>query len=290
MGAPKYVVMQEEEGRQEMERTWKPIAAGILCIVAGIIVLIPVMVFGRWSPIIGGIGLIVFAPLIPLILFGILPIVGGIYALRRRRWGLALAGSICCPLVGFVILGFYFLFGFIGSIAVWPRTPEFGDTIPTLIGFIVAFVIFGILPIVFVILGKREFKANALVSALYREESADACYKRGDAYDETGKYDKAITSYSKAIELDPNHALSYYNRGCAYGEIGAYDKAIADYNKAIELNPNDALAYYNRGLACSKRGEVPKAVSDLEKCIELSTDPELTKDAQQALLETKNSP
>jgi len=155
--------MQEEEGRQETERTWKPIAAGILCIIAGIVGLIPFILvaalvvgassmFGDMPPVIS------LAAMIPLILFGIVPIVGGICALRRRRWGLALAGSICCPLAGFVILGFYFLYVLIGSIAVWPRTPEFGDPIPMLIGFIVGFVIFGILPIVFIILGKREFK------------------------------------------------------------------------------------------------------------------------------------
>jgi len=145
-----------------MERTWKPTAAGILCIYAGIIGLIPVMavavLFVVASSMFGDIPFIIFAVLIPLILFGILPIVGGIYALRRRRWGLALAGSICCPLACFVILGFYFVLSFIGSVAVWPRTPESGDTIPMIIGFIVGFVIFGILPIVFVILGRREFK------------------------------------------------------------------------------------------------------------------------------------
>ncbi|OGO03722.1 MAG: hypothetical protein A2Y60_04025 [Chloroflexi bacterium RBG_13_54_9] len=121
-------------------------------------------------------------------------------------------------------------------------------------------------------------------------DSADAYHNRGDAYDQMGEYGKAIADYNKAIELDPNYASAYYNRGCAYGEIGAYDKAVADYNKAIELNPNDSLAYYNRGLAHSKRGEVSKAVSDLVKCIELSTDPELSKDAQQALDEAKRSP
>lgn len=121
-------------------------------------------------------------------------------------------------------------------------------------------------------------------------DNADAYYNRGDAYDEMGEYGKAIADYNKAIQLNPNLASAYYNRGCAYGEIGAYDKAIADYNKAIELNPNDSLAFYNRGLAYSKRGEVPKAVSDLEKCIGLSTDPELTKDAQQTLSEIKKSP
>lgn len=120
--------------------------------------------------------------------------------------------------------------------------------------------------------------------------NADAYCERGDFYYETDEYDKAIVDYNRAIELAPNHASAYFNRGCAYGEIGAYDKAILDYNRAIELNPNNALAYYNRGLAYREKGEVPKTVSDLEKSISLSTDPELTKDAQQALSEIKNSP
>ena len=120
--------------------------------------------------------------------------------------------------------------------------------------------------------------------------NADAYYERGDAYDELGEYEKAIADYNKAIKLDPNHALAYFNRAYAYGEIGEYNKAIADYSKAIELNPSDAQAYYNRGLDYHNKGEVPKAVSDLEKCIGLSTDPELTKAAQQGLYEVKNSP
>lgn len=119
---------------------------------------------------------------------------------------------------------------------------------------------------------------------------ADAYSKRGDAYGEMGEYDKAIADYNKAIELDPNHALAYFNRAYAYGEIGEYKKAIADYSKTIELNPSDAQAYYNRGLDYHNKGEMPKAVSDLEKCIGLSTDAELTKAAQQDLLEIKNSP
>jgi len=121
-------------------------------------------------------------------------------------------------------------------------------------------------------------------------DNADAYYERGDFYYEMDEYNKAIADYSKAIELDSGHALAYFNRAYAYGEIGEYNKAIADYSKAIELNPSDAQAYYNRGLDYHNKGEVPKAVSDLEKCIGLSTDAELTKAAQQDLLEIKNSP
>lgn len=41
----------------------------------------------------------------PLIVFGIVAIVGGIYALRREVWGLALAGSICALIGPWGILG-----------------------------------------------------------------------------------------------------------------------------------------------------------------------------------------
>ena len=108
-----------------MERTWKPTVAGILCIIAGtinVIFCIVVVVFGS---IIGAFfgfevvwGWSTFA--IPLIISGIIAIVGGIYALRRKVWGLALAGSICALIGPWAILG--------------------------------------LLAIIFVSLGKREFK------------------------------------------------------------------------------------------------------------------------------------
>ena len=65
-----------------MERTWKPTTAGILAIIAGIVGIIG----GCWF---AGI------PIIGMIAVGIVALIGGIYALRRRLWGLALAGAIC---------------------------------------------------------------------------------------------------------------------------------------------------------------------------------------------------
>ena len=90
-----------------MERTWKPTTAGILCIIAGVIQVIGGTVvaalggfaggfFGMgWLAAIGG----------PLIVFGVVAIVGGVYALRRRVWGLALAGSICALVGPWAVLG-----------------------------------------------------------------------------------------------------------------------------------------------------------------------------------------
>ena len=105
-----------------MEKTWKPTAAGILCIIGGVINTI-------WGIVFAVIGGLTGAPFgmgwlgaigAPAIVFGIIAIIGGIYALRRKIWGLALAGSICA-LIG-------------------PGG------------------ILGILAIIFVVLGKGEFK------------------------------------------------------------------------------------------------------------------------------------
>ena len=90
-----------------MERTWKPTTAGILCIIAGAIGVITGIIVAAISGIIAtflGIALTGVFGVPPLIL-GIIAIIGGIYALRRRVWGLALAGSICALIGPGTILG-----------------------------------------------------------------------------------------------------------------------------------------------------------------------------------------
>ena len=103
-----------------MEKTWKPPTAGILSIIAGVFGLIGAIVVGLIGGTIGGlelipgVGMLLAAIEIPLIIIAIIAIVGGIYALKRRIWGLALAGTICSllciwllgiPAIIFVILG-----------------------------------------------------------------------------------------------------------------------------------------------------------------------------------------
>lgn len=83
---------------------WMPLAAGILDLVAGV----PALFFGivlavglgMLGGLIGGlggvpgVGTIMGAIAVPMIIFAIIAIVGGVFALRKRIWGLALAGSI----------------------------------------------------------------------------------------------------------------------------------------------------------------------------------------------------
>ncbi|MDH4269489.1 MAG: hypothetical protein OEV52_04235 [Dehalococcoidia bacterium] len=140
-----------------MERTWKPKAAGILCIIGGIggvffgiVVLVLLFVYiwgvpdtpGRQPPTeLPG---LLNESLIFLLIWGILGIiaivmavVGGVYALRRRIWGLALAGSIC------TLIGPWGLLGIL---------------IPSTMPWMLPFAIPGILATMFIVRGKREFE------------------------------------------------------------------------------------------------------------------------------------
>jgi len=87
-----------------MQRSWKPIVAGILNIVAGVIPLVlalPMAVLADEPPVIEIPPAELITPtwiygLIAVgIVLAVIAIIGGIMALKRRKWGLALAGSIC---------------------------------------------------------------------------------------------------------------------------------------------------------------------------------------------------
>ena len=107
-------------------QTWKPTIAGILDIVAGaggiivwFLLVLGILVFGffstsssfgevlNWS---NAVLLIIVILAIPFVALSILSIVGGVFALRRRIWGLALAGSIgaifCSTVLGVVAIIF----------------------------------------------------------------------------------------------------------------------------------------------------------------------------------------
>ena len=97
--------------------------------------------------------------------------------------------------------------------------------------------------------------------------------RQGDRYYDLGQYEKAVESYSAAIDMQPNNAYFYNARGCAYNGLGEYEKAISDFDKAIKLDSEFVDAYNNRGYAYGSLGKYEKAISDFDKAIELG--PEL---------------
>ncbi len=130
-----------------------------------------------------------------------------------------------------------------------------------------------------------------------------AYVQRGFAYFFDRDYIKALTDYSKAIEIDDRDYVPYYCRALTFEKLGKqreadhdykraeqrapkstpwyihagndyamkgqYAQAIEQYTKAIELDPKIALAYNNRGVAYSESKKYTEAVADLTRAIKL---------------------
>jgi len=83
-----------------VKRTGKPTTAGILSIIAGVVAfLLFILIASTDGP--EGVGGAIAG--LSLIAVGILAIIGGVFTLRRRIWGLALAGAICAILTSLVL-------------------------------------------------------------------------------------------------------------------------------------------------------------------------------------------
>ena len=86
---------------------------------------------------------------------------------------------------------------------------------------------------------------------------------------ELGRFDEAVTSYDKALALDPNDAEAFYNRGGALEELKRFDEAVASYDKAIALKGDYAEAFSNRGVALQALGRLSEAVTSYNRAIAL---------------------
>ena len=68
-----------------------------------------------------------------------------------------------------------------------------------------------------------------------------------EAQAEGGHQERALSSFSRAVQDFPESPLAWNNRGMYRQKLGQMQGAIADFNKAIELRPTYHVALTNRG-------------------------------------------
>ncbi len=112
-----------------------------------------------------------------------------------------------------------------------------------------------------------------------RAAVAEAFYERGkERRYSGGNYKDTITDYTRAVELDPNHAaarcdLAWLQAACPVPELRDTDQAVANATRACELThwtDHRYLAALAAVSACV--GDFASAVSWQKKAIELLTD------------------
>jgi lipoprotein NlpI len=100
---------------------------------------------------------------------------------------------------------------------------------------------------------------------------ADPAYlMRGMAQLHAARYAEAVTSFTKAIEWDPEEAWAFSGRGYGRCRLKDFDGARADLDKALELDPRNADAWNARGIVRAHFKDYSGAVADCTRAIELN--------------------
>jgi len=99
---------------------------------------------------------------------------------------------------------------------------------------------------------------------------APAHLTRGMLYNETGKYQKALTEFQKALELDASNADAYRGRASAFVALGQTEEAENIYKKAISIKPDYWGGYNDLGVFYFQQSRYEEAIIQFQHVIELT--------------------
>lgn len=101
-------------------------------------------------------------------------------------------------------------------------------------------------------------------SPILMEKTVLDCIKKAREYLKRGETSKALTFFSKAIELSPNSPDTYNERALAYMRNGELEKALNDLDHVLKIDPQIIEAYLNKAIVYLK-------LKDYEKGIDAAT-------------------
>ncbi|WP_233148333.1 tetratricopeptide repeat protein [Rhodopirellula sp. MGV] len=102
------------------------------------------------------------------------------------------------------------------------------------------------------------------------EVSSEVFVANGRLWESANNYEKAMESYGKALEKNPNDSAALAHIARLHFRQNNYQKAAEYFGKAIKENPEDAGLYNDLGLTLSKLGNHSAAASTIEQALKLS--------------------
>lgn len=84
-------------------------------------------------------------------------------------------------------------------------------------------------------------------------------YNQGVDYYKLGEYEKSITAFKQAIEIEPNYTDAYYNLGSILEFMKQDEAALSVFQKLIIRNPMDYEAVYKAAELSARLGKKDNA-------------------------------
>ncbi|HUP25374.1 MAG TPA: tetratricopeptide repeat protein [Thermoanaerobaculia bacterium] len=95
-------------------------------------------------------------------------------------------------------------------------------------------------------------------------EDASTLHNLGIALLSLDRWDEALATLRRAVELDPRSRAASFSLGSALADLGRHEEALPFYQRAHELDPAEKVIHADWATLLAKVGEVPRALAELE--------------------------
>ena len=102
--------------------------------------------------------------------------------------------------------------------------------------------------------------------------TANDYVEQGKALYFEGRYDDAIASHDKAIQIESDNPRAWFSKGAVLTKLQQYQDAIACYDRATQIKPDFSEAWFGRGTALAKLQQYPDAIASYDQVIQIKPD------------------
>ena len=112
-----------------------------------------------------------------------------------------------------------------------------------------------------------------LTTQIFAQTDIENFVNEGIQFHDNGDYEKAIETYKKALQLDPNSTLVNYEIALSYFTKGNYKESIKYSDVVLKQNKDYMLqAYMTKGSALDMLGKTKESIKLFEKAIKETID------------------
>ena len=120
----------------------------------------------------------------------------------------------------------------------------------------------------------NEYSSDNVFVQVYRQvqaepDNVDALYHLADLYDRQGQYQKAVDTFKKVLELNPNRNFAYFKLGTAYSRLNQNEKAVEALKEAAKHLPHNPIVMNNLGIAYGKLNRLDDEIAAFKKALEI---------------------
>lgn len=101
-------------------------------------------------------------------------------------------------------------------------------------------------------------------------DNAEAWANLGNIYFDTDNSEKAIVAYTKSLAIKPDDPNVITDMGVMYRKVGKFDEAMKTFDRAIQVDPRAQAARFNKGIVLMHDlNDAESAIKEWEELVKI---------------------